>query len=354
MFGSCFLIDKTSQKRTKSIIIIVSAFLFCIIEGCRYDRGADHLWYEEIYKNPRINEQPLFVALNSFLQSVGLDYWEACIAYALIFIIGGYSLIHAVNEKEEKCAFLFLILANLLSFECFIRQYIAIPLIFISITYVFYKKWFLALVFLVCGIQIHTASFFLFICFIVVYLLRKYIISYKISISLLLLVYFVSFADYTRYIIQLINNISPGLLPEGFEGYIANAEIWFGEDSKLDGSEQSTFAKLMQLGFDVSAIYLGYFVLKYKPNEKINIFYNLMIVGVILTRMFWGLEIIIRLTKMLYQLWFIPVGYIFYHKKYLKRIAKNNIYCLYLIILYLTLYWLRYIFLSPSNKFIWS
>lgn len=216
------------------------------------------------------------------------------------------------------------------------------------------RKWLLCLVFFVLGVQLHIACIFLFIVFVLFFTTRKYLVNYKLSLSILLFVNFISSVNYTSYLLPLIETYAPGIVPEGFENYILNSDRWFGEDSILEDSKQSMLAQCMQLCFDGSIIYLGYILLKEKPHDTIAIFYTLMILGVILTRAFWGMELIIRITKMFYQVWFIPLGYIFYHRIYLINKSRKNKICFLLIIVYLILYWLKYIFLTDNCKFIWS
>ncbi len=356
MFGIYYVwgTKRYASRLTNIQFAILTTISFILIEGFRYDRGTDHLWYGEIYTNPRLNESPSFVLFNEFLQYCGLNYTGACIIYALIFIVGVYYLIKNVNGNEQRFVHLFCICACLLSFECLIRQYIALPLIYMSISFFLKKRWLACILFLFFGFQIHVASILLFIAFVAVFLLRGYLINYKISLSILFFVYFISSLDYTSYILSMIDSLAPGIVPQGFEHYVLNSDRWFGEDSVIEGSEQSILAKFMQLGFEGSMIYLGYVILKDKPNNTINVFYMLMIVVAILTRAFWGMELIIRITKMLYQLWFIPLAYIFYNKTYLiKKAREYNIY-FFIIVLYLVSYWLRHIFLSDNCKFIWS
>ncbi|MDM8234660.1 EpsG family protein [Phocaeicola barnesiae] len=354
MFG--IYLHYYKYPKTKYIpFIISSALIYSLVEGLRYARGTDYLWYRQRYDYPLIDEQVLFKSLNDILKTLGFNFTGACIIYSLLFIICAYIFIYNIGKTKLKTAYLFLICATILRSECYIRQFIGISFILLSIAFFFKKKWIGVVLALAAASQTHTATLILFICFIFFYFFKKYIIPSKIAIIILFFVYFLSMLDYTQFLIMLIEKFLPAsVIPANFEGYINNADRWLGEDSFLEGSEQSTSAKMLQFIFEVSIILLSDKLLKIKSNEKIQIFYNMFIVGAILTRAFWGMEIIIRITFMLYMFWFIPAAYIFDYKK--SKLFKPFKYQLlfYLIILYLVLYWGRYIFLNPNSLFVWS
>lgn len=354
MFGIYFHYYKF--PKTKFIpFIVLSSIIYSLVEGLRYGRGTDYLWYRYRYDHPLYNEQVLFKAINDCLKAFGLDFTGACIIYSLIFIISASILIYTIGNKKLNAAYLFLICATILRSECYIRQFIGISFILLSISFYLKKRWIMVILGLLIASQIHTATLLLFFCFIFLYYFKQYIIPSKIAVVVLFFVYFLSALDYTQYIVLFVEKFLPtNILPTNFEGYVSNADRWLGEDSFLEGAEQSTSAKFLQFIFEASIILLSHRLLKLKPNEKIQTFYNMFIIGAILTRAFWGMEILIRITFMLYMFWFIPAAYIFdYKKDRLFRSFKYQI-LYYLIILYLILYWGRYIFLNPEALFVWS
>ena len=140
---------------------------------------------------------------------------------------------------------------------------------------------------------------------------------------------------------------------ENLNNYTQNADRWLGGDSYLENTEQTFFAELLQFFFECAAIYISYWALKIRKNDKILLFYNMMIVGFVTCRLCFGYEILYRLTEQMRFFWFVPVGY---SMRYLPSQGKANkafVVTKYVIIIYNVLFFSRFIFLYPEAKFFW-
>lgn len=79
----------------------------------------------------------------------------------------------------------------------------------------------------------------------------------------------------------------------------------------------------------------------------------------ILYRLFFYFEILKRVANPLEMLYFIPLGYglsvVLKNKKILTKHEVTLSYvCIMSVVVYLTLYWGRFILMSPKCRFVWN
>ena len=369
LFFSLSWFQRNSRKIVKlSKYVLYAVFpvlLFTFIEGCRYGRGADYFWYkyrfEYMYRF--VEPQVLFGAYEHFLGMLNANYIVFFMCNSLLFITILFGFLKKMfSAKEAGWMYLLAVCALLYPFETFVRQYLAFPFLLLFIAFLMNvekkKDYAIALVMLCLMNMIHSGLLFGVPFILLFHYGLKKAINGKIAIFLFFLAYFVIpngfFADvFAKY----MNNVmfaSELMSSDASLGYIENSAQWLSSASILANMDQSMSAKLLQFFFESAIAFGAYEALRQKPNEKINVFFNMFVVGCFFTRIFWGYEIFSRMFNQLYVFWFIPAGYIFYSYRNSFVKPKKLLYSEFIIVLYLFLYWSRNILFSPMFVFAWN
>ena len=346
----------TAQKFWRMATFII--LMFSIIEGCRYGRGQDYIGYKDRFEHIDLLEetQKGFVFIMLTLKSFGCNYVLAFIVYSLIFALGLMLFIRTnFSVQDSRWMFLFAILAMLLKFENMIRQFLAFPFLLLCITFYFRKEWWKSFFSMLIMLSIHTGLIFSIICAVGFSFVRKQL-NCKYSLLSLFIAYYVvpkgMLADFAS---SMLGGFDLSFLGnENLNNYTQDADRWLGGDSYLENTEQTFFAELLQFFFECAAIYISYWALKIRKNDKILLFYNMMIIGFVTCRLCFGYEILYRLTEQMRFFWFVPVAYALGTSTKLYGIKRNYInVAKYVIVIYNFLLYARFIFLYPDAKFVW-
>jgi len=361
LFLSFYIICRLPQKyinenywKVTSLII----FIYSIILGCRYGWGNDYLWYKERFEEPHIeeNENIGFRILNIFLNNIGFNYVGAFIIYSLLYITCAFTLIK--GYKHNKYMISFFLPATLLQSTFTIRQSVAHSLIFLSILGFAKEKWHEFWIYLLIAYFIHPAAILLFLPVLLFSLFKEKIIPLYISIPIYI---FVSIS--TNIISSFVSDWLSEYLPlislgNKFDHYLQD-DKWYGENAINSIYQQSVSTLILSMLFQISIIYLCNITLKYKPNKNIATLYNTIVIGFILTRIFFLFEIFRRISEPLIILYFIPLGYAFdfiinnqEHLGQKEKILSNT--SIIIILIYLLLYFGRFLFMSPEYMFFWN
>lgn len=342
-------------------LAIIPIIYFVIIEGCRYGRGVDYLSYKYRFEHisTLYESQKGFLWLMQILRNIGCNYVGAFMTYALIFIVCNILFIRTTFKKDEaQWMYLLMLLSMLIKSEALIRQYIALPIIFVSFSAMFKRKWITALLLLFIAINIHSGTIVMYPLVLFFYFLFRNVISPKYIIPLLFMAYYIiptgSFSNLGINFLSFFNLSTIG--NEGLNTYIENSDRWLGADSFIESAQQTQFTKTLQFIFDACTILVSYKALKIKSNEIVATFFNIISIGFILERSFFGYEIFQRMTGQLYIMWFVPLGYALYVYHQLQWTKeKSQMKLLLLIALgYQIVFYCRFIFLNPKAMFIWS
>lgn len=343
-------------------IVIMPILFYSIIVGSRYGWGNDYFWYKFRFEHPFAyeDEDIGFRYINLILRELYINYVGAFIFYSLIFIITAYVLIK--EYKDNKYMLALFIPATILLSTFTIRQSVAHSFVFLAIFYLNKKQWKNAILMQPLIYVIHPAAIItmLVVLFFYFYSQKKLtLLPYIITIPAYIIVsvftnYFNEFITFyfTRYI-QLIT------IGNKFQSYISGTDMWFGENAIKEEWKQGNITLLLSMLFHISIIYLGYISLKYNPSRKIVYIYNTVVIGLILLRLFFTFEILRRIANPLVMLYFIPFGYAFS----VIRFQRHNLsskekklcnFCLVSTIVYLFLYFGRFILFSPNYVFFWN
>ncbi len=357
-------INKEGYSRKRVIkLFVIPALIYALVEALRYNRGVDYLHYEQIYKwGYTEGTQFLFDLLNKLLNFIGLDFSGALFVYEIILLTGICWIISSYSVEIGKWMYFLAILAMLNLHENLIRQYVALPLIFCSIYYMFQQKWLIMFLFIACANFIHSGTIFVCPFVLLFYYTVKKIIPWYIAVGMLFLTYFILNIDVSSFFLALLQKLNLGafIYSEHLMHYIEDSDRWLGKDSVLANAQQTFVTEFMQFLFESGIIISTYIALKVQKERKILCFYNIIVLAFVLCRLVHGYEILARIFNQLYIFWFIPLGYALYilnnKRSDLKNAGLLNTmrFNVFIAIGYLALYWGRFIFLNPKAVFIWN
>lgn len=316
---------KSNKKYWK--IAIYPIVTYAIVEGLRFGRLIDwnqyYLRYNEIGNNINsLDYEPLFKGILYISYNLGIPYYIFICLQTTFLIICIFILI-----KKYKNAIIFivpLILFETSSNEQLIRWYLGFSFILLSINELTNKNKIKTYFFLYCATLIHIGFwiFFPFIFFSKVF--NKRTIPPFISISLF-------FA--TSFLLNLSDMLFISTITES----IVSANLGLNEKvtSYLHASERLMSGEWGYVGImDINLsgkirYFLAYaptilFAKRYCSNYSYGIFfYNLFVIGAILSPLFLLVEIFDRIIKVFLFFSIIANGLFFYNTlKYRKTISK--------------------------------
>lgn len=364
LFGSFFLFTQINQRDINKNfwgITSIPILIYSLILGCRYGWGNDFLWYKYRFEHPfgYEDENLGFRFVNILIKDIGFDYTGAFIIYSFTFIVGVFSLLKFYhNNKYMLCIFL---PATILFSTATIRESFAASFAYVSYLFIFKRNYIGAIFSLLCMSSIHSAPFIPFIVIIGLYFLNKEkLLPIQYSICIYIIIFFFH-SNIEDFIFEPLNNIISHIsLDSKYQGYIDQADYWFGEEGKNQIYVQSTVTATLMFLFHLSIIYIGYIGLKYKENKYVRCFYHAVFIGLCMLVLFFQLEILRRIAEAIVQMYFIPVGYGISQISLIRRalLNKKEIFfyriAICIFIIYLILYFGRFIFLSPNLKFYWN
>lgn len=361
LFTIFFVFTKFNQSYINKhfwVIVAIPIIIYTLILGCRYGWGNDYLVYKFRYYHPILNrnEDMGFEIMNLVMNKIGFNYVGGFLTYSFIFITAAFCLIR--DYKENKYMLAFFLPATILLSTFTIRQSVGHAFVFLALHFFHYKKYELTALMLAIVYSIHPGAILMIIPMLPLYYLVKKPFPMKLTIPL-----YTSAALLTdlfsSQVISLASQYLPMLTLENkFNNYLQN-ERWYGANAMNEQWKQSNLTLILSTACHVGIIYLGYIALKYKCQKKICYIYNTVVIGLITTRIFWTFEIFRRIAEAWAQLYFIPLGYgvYFFTHCYKKLKTEERIYsycALAAILIYLFLYYGRFIFQSPKYIFIWN
>ena len=354
--------NNSSKSSTKYWIhALFPIIIISIITGCRF-WGADYIWYKYQFEHLEDSamaelqkSQPAFYLLNRILWLLGFNYVGVYCVYSCIYFIGVFFLLSNYG-KYSKYMYLLSLFAYLGFATGIIRQGLSIGILLISIPFLNAKRYILFFACSLLAFLVHSTA----IVFVVILIFFKFyfkkIIPVYISIPCYIFITFI-FNPGDISIIQKVTSYLSFISPV-FAGYTDNSDLWFSEDAIRDVYTQSTYATIFESLFVCSIFYLGYISLKVKSNDKILYIYNYVVVGYIILKMFFNYELLRRIGTPMTMLYPIPLGYslyvlIKYKRVYFKK-KKITKLCSLSIIVYLLLFWGRFLLFNDNSNFFWN
>lgn len=369
LFGSFLLILCKSQHKIDRkfwLTLLFPIVVYVFVTGLRYGWGSDYFLYKIRIENPfdYIYEDPVFAAFNSALNKIGLNFAGVYVVYSLVFIFGAFLLIKDFKGENKYMLTLFLP-ATLLKNTYMIRQAIGIALVYIALHF-FVKQtklgWFFFILFSVIAYFTHPFSIFILAMILLFYYLYDKPIPCKYSIVLYLLLD-IGASFFVGYFTSFVQKIMPYLtFNDKLNLYTASMDQWFSmAGADRERFEQGFFAQVYSSLAHISLLYIGFIALTKKKNRFVCGMYNTVVIGLLMLRPFYLIEILRRVAdSSIYYLYFIPAGYaisLFYQQKemFSRREKFAFLLALYIIVSFLVLYWLRFLVYPPFvSRFVWD
>lgn len=342
------------NKQNKNILPLISIILFySLIESIRYGRGVDYWGYRITYKVGISTGQYFFDITNSLFRFLNLTFNDSLFAFALCYML---SIVLIVNKYKYWFPYLLplFFIFTVIESECFIRQFFAMSFAnfaFLNLIKTNKINKILFVLFAIIAFFIHSSTIF-FILIILILNFIKYPINYKYSISLyILFALFIDIAQ-TNILPFLLSSIDIG--DNKFSSYISLSERWFGKEAINDIYNQKWYMQSLNIIFDISLFFSGYKLIKENHfSHRTTLIYNLFVIGAILYRAFFNIELIRRIAFMEY-LWVFVIAscfLYFFHKR------KNNIIdviTIIIVLLYTIAIFSKFLTETHFNNFIWD
>lgn len=341
------------------ISALIPILCYAVITGCR-TWGPDYEWYKYKITHPDDwairKDEILFRCLNGLIRGIGLEAEYGFILYGIIIIAGAFFFIRSFDDKS-KYMFALIVPAILIETSTHIRQGIAFGISLIALGFLNRKNWWMFAVFALIAFNIHKISALILVACLVSYFLRDKIIPLNISVIIYCIAIFLP--EYVNYgLLQEIIGSLP-LRGDKFQVYADELSFWFSARANRMDWVQSLPALILSSAFDLSIMFLSYRYLKIIGNRSVAMYHNLFVLGAILTRIFFLNELLIRTVYQLYMFYFVPLGYFLYLYNIVdiplvnRRLNAVTV-CFGCVMLYLCLYWGRFIMLNEEGLFIWS
>lgn len=333
--------------------------LYAIIEGLRYGRGRDYVWYKYQYENvlnPVVEQEYLFMLLNKGLAYLDFPYWGIFVVYAIIWIV--LSLFFLSKYKyNANWLFVLFFLATVGHTESLIRQFLAIAFLLPFINLLIERKYKSCFCCGIIAIFIHSSSVITIFLYVTIYWLLKKPINLFISISAYLFFSYVWDISKINIITDYVAMIDLGT--NRLASYTENADRWF-SDEAINAEEfaRGGLAKLSATIFEISTIILGKKSIEQLPHKyrkSAIFFYNTFIIGAICYQAVFTLEIMRRIFDPLYIFWSMVVANILFCYPF-KKVDNLNLFCLKaLILIYVISYFvIKNRLLISSQMFVWD
>lgn len=331
---------------------IIYIIIYSLIEGLRYLRQYDYMMYVELYLYGSEDKEPLFNALNEFLNNLSVPFPGAFITYSFIWIT---AVLIFLKEFKQYAALLLplLVIAYWYNTENFIRQYIAFSFNLISIIFIIKRKYVPFILSSIIAGLFHSVGYILSIELILCSFIYKPISP---LISSILYLYFVYIFDIT--FLNIFSNFISSFSGFGAiaDHYLNNSDKWFSADAASENYVKSFVSQLANTYFDISLLIGGYYTyINLNSNKKkFLLLYNIFSLGCIGLQPIILLEVFRRFFTPLYALW--PIILVYIHKEFvLKSHNKKLLVWLYSLYIYVFFYlFLKNILLSKSQLFIWD
>ena len=357
LFCTSFVWSKVSLKNKKTLGIIF-AIIYIFVVGSR-TWGPDYEWYKYKFNHPNnlvVQEDELgFQWLNNIIRFVVINGDFAFYIYALILMWGVLSVINNYKKNWQYMC-LFVVPAMMLETSIHIRQGIAFAFALFAFSYINKNDVKKFILFAFIAFNIHKVIIVLFIIYFIVFFLSKK----KIPIYLIAIAYTIAtFVPQVFNIDSFTKNVELIQIGGKYDGYIDNANTLFSNDANRSNWQQSPAALIISYLCELSMFVIIDIALKKKEYREMRIYYYMFVIGAIFIRFFFLNELLRRTFTLPYMLYFIPLGYalsfISYNKINLSH--KNRviyIICLNLVIIYMFLYYGRFIFLNENCGLLWN
>lgn len=327
------ILSKTKTNKEFWLHAIVPIIIYAIIEGLRFGRLVDYnvyyFRYINIGKNPSFEDyEPVFTYICYFMYNLGLPYYMFIFLQSLLLITVVFLLV-----KEYRKALLFilpLILYEIMKSENYVRWYWGFIFMILSF-YSLYKGRYKAMLFcFICTCLIHI-GFVMFTPVILFYkILKEKTIPPKVATFLFLGTTFlisISSLTFLISITKFLLSMGLGEMGSKVDFYLTSLDLLLKGDLGQLGIKELSFSNSLRLAlaYGPTIWFAKDYVKKYRYGV---FFYNLFVIGAIISPLFILVEILDRFATTLTFFSCIASGILF--TEVIKNRSKYSTY-IYLI-----------------------
>lgn len=349
------------------ITAAIPLFAYGFAYGLRFGRLIDwnpyYLRYVNLGKNMELEDYEwLFEHVCHYLYQLGVPYFGFIFLQCLFFMFS-ILLLFSVNKDIVKWGLPIGFIFGAGN-EMFIRFYMGFSFSIIAIYFLLRKdisctrRYLLAVCFSILGGLTHSACYFMLPIIIISRLLNIQIISWKVSIPLLVLTTFVFDISQFTFLIGIANQIS--LLSGGADfqgsGYLDHVDDLIAGDFMSVGYMTSSIQTKIRTFCYTAPIF--YYSSKLIRKDSFDVFFsNMFVIGAILDPCFGTVELLNRISNSMLFFGCIPCA-LFYVNAFLNKNDNKVEKCLALIsVLFLFYPYINDAFLRPESQgllFIWD
>lgn len=351
-----YVLCKVGKENQKWICVLFAVFLYSIIFGVRFGVGMDYFSYLDAYQNGEnsiLNKEPGFIFLINFLRSLNAHFSIFFGIVAFVQLALCFRLIKRVPDVYPWLVLTFMLGGQWLVFGNGLRQEVAFAIFVVSLSFLktgaTKKDYLIHFLFILLAIAFHSSAKILILVSLVLIIKKEWFHTIWIQLVVYIIVLF----------LPSQNNITAFF--DRFDFLID----FFGYDRYLDLPSNESFIYRdieRRAGFFITQIinlicicYSNKVKSYYKEQIPVLSIYNLYFFGILWSGLFGGSLVLNRINYYFYQFQFIFSAITM---AYLMEKKKENMYCLYLLLICYLLLFVATLFRAETNtalyRFFWE
>lgn len=318
--------------------VIIPILIYSLIYGLREGWGVDFNNYKDIFIFSKDTDWGLSV-VNSFVQSLGLNYSFAFIVYSIILSTGFFFIIK--GYKNEAIYILPLFWVYSFSAVSLIRYWVSIGWVLISLYYFLQKKYVPFILFFILSVSTHMSMMVLLpiilLCNIKDWFNNKMVVM---IIYLLATIFLDKGVLGEKLVKPFAEFASLYISNDRLNFYNENADFWFSGERVLAISSNPLFEIIHRIRNGITnfiILYLG-FEVKNKYRNGI-FFYNLTAIGLIFFNCVQGFELLNRYVAFLCMFSSFILAFIIDYQKKIHFIKNKFIFYILILFCYINLFY---------------
>lgn len=365
-----FLVQGRSMSKRYRAGAIVCTLIYSIVLGLRYKRGNDYIHYVDVYAYDLEDKQVVYTWFTGCLKSIGVGPYGSFFFYALVFCICFFVFYKQYRIYAKYAIPLFLV-SYIWFEEYMIRQVLGFSMVFLY-TYELskfdvnsnikgirsfiksnLKKIAICFVYTILAYGIHSSGIVTIFIITLLYIFIKKPLNAFYTIPFYLFFAYVfpkvyegnAFGD----ILQIL-----GQYDDKVRQYGEVSDDWFSADAMNSEYDRPWYTKVFDAYGNIALFYFGYKVInRYDNRKSVVCIFNSYVVGCLLRRAFYTLEVLNRLGYGLECFWFLPLAMVIHHRKNLIKNSWERL--LSVGLLFFAYEYIKYIFFKGSKTlFLWD
>lgn len=346
-----------------SLTATLLAAVFIVAEGLRFGRGVDQERYAFAYLNPDLFSADkaehtgwLWMALNKYVllhdpTTETLTYGIIFVVFASIFLCGLWRFTKDYEGRSLCMLGLGMLGMNYLV-EWAVRQGISFAFVLLALHFLERKRWVAIVPCLLVAFNIHPGNSAAILFFALAYrFATRRTLPWVATVPVFLFLEFTTSLESVQNLLeQLTALVDPSSVGRGYDAY-TNMSVVGGEAEMMyEEHSRSMLTQLLSAMFYASILVVCDKVGRYDPRH-IYLF-NVVALGCLLYEPFHLASTPARLFVPMACMWFVPLAILLYHRREWRGDKVTRV-AVALSLLYLVLYYGRYIFFYPEASYVW-